>query len=504
MKTLTLNQTNTIRRILLLLLLAAAFSILFVFAAKPVHAHSVSGEYAVDIEGITVDEDGDTIQSLPADLEPSKFSLYRVGSFARDESGKSYLTFDEAYQNITDLDPGMINIDHGNYSDDVLWTKDWLASALAVYNNLVPSTLVGSAQSESADGNFKFTINADSGKTIDNGLYLLVGESQEITYKGKKAYWWPQPMLVLILNKDAKVGVKPLIKSLSELTVRKVWDYGKYDAEIIKKLLPEPESVDIKIFYEKEKGTRNPDKDLYKTITLPMIKDGEKVWAYTWKTPMDKNDPSRWYVQEVFEAGSVLANNYSASYSMTFVDPDSSEETQADGDAFFDGAELITITNKYRCHKLKLTKNMAQGFVNNGDNLSTTIIFEITSKEKDSAGKPLYHKVAGMEYNPKSGANQDIYVDYIPWNITEVTVVEKYTANYTPVTSSYNVTFSNTSEGTADGPQAEDNPQAGDDSPDADVDGTAGFVNNLKNNTHLSGIINKFSIVDGSFQYKKR
>ncbi len=321
MKTMTFRETTARHRALLVVLLAIAFSVLFIISAIPTYAHTVEGKYGT-VEGVT--EDG--LQIPDSDLSTTA-TLYRVGTFHGSD-----LVLDKAYQNVNFDVPfeDLAKKSKEDYSSETEYINAWMDAA---------ATLSNYVKSDGQPEGYPMTINVGSNGSfkvdgVDNGLYLLKGKSKLINdypKAGQKAYWWPMPMLVLVWNDDVELVIKPQMELVDKIKINKVWACDKGYADKEKKA--RPASIKVKVYYLGNDAEPN-DSNYWKTVEL----NADNNWCESWDTSdlgQGKNDPSKWVVQEVVTKD--IKANYKVSVGGKFIATEG-----ADGTTYAN-----TITNKY-------------------------------------------------------------------------------------------------------------------------------------------------------------
>ena len=307
MRTGTLKQVNIIRGTVFAVVLLLAFLLSFSITAKPSYAaddYTLSGEY-------TLDSHYTDITKLPDEFEPTTFDLYLVGEFV---SGPPYARLLPQYEE-KQIGPVPLRMDG---EDEVVWTKRCLEYANTL-SNYVPDD---PDYSIDVDEHCHFTISG-----LPNGIYLLKGDSlliHDYPETGKDSYWWPQPMLISILNADEEISVKPMTELVSHLMVRKVWDNEKGKQEEVR-----PESVQVKIYY----GTKDEA-----GLRFTEVLGESNNWCFSWDPAKGEGDPSKWMVEEVTGEDSVDSEklkHYTVSIGTSFVKDKKGDK------------QVITITNKY-------------------------------------------------------------------------------------------------------------------------------------------------------------
>ena len=334
------------------------------------------------------------------DLEPTTFTLYKVGHFERDTTtGKSYLALDsEVGQLPVDVTVDL-SIEKEDYKDaedpDAEWTEAWMTSAktLADYietdAGLVEKLSRGTAVTD-GDGVFSFS-------GLENGLYLITGTRQKIEgTDGNSTYYWPRPMLVMVLNGSVngttRVEPKPGSENVKDFMVRKDWAKD----ELVKPL--RPDGIDVEIYYGDE---------LQETINLNELNH----WSYSWET--NKVEQEWRCIEKLTEAD---AANYYVTTTETY-----------SGDTAHGSTKIITLTNTYERYDLSIVKNTPV-YIQHSEQVSTAVVFDLTGKNAD--GKTVWHTQAGMSI---SGPGEEtITVKNVPRNLAELWVKEIYTGNYKP------------------------------------------------------------------------
>lgn len=451
MRTLALIKVNNIRGALLGVILLLALMMFFVIGAKPSHAADLTGEYTINA-GFT------NVTSLPADdeLSPTKFKLYKVGSFVSAGPNEPTVKLDPPYDGMGIALP--LDVDREQVGD-TQWTKEWLFCANSLKTKIPADTTPNRSfeSSDWVDGKCTF-----EQKNLENGLYLLVGDSQKVKgypSAGQNSYWWPQPMLVSILNKNVEISLKPMYGSASHLKVTKVWQGIPAELSDLVQL----ESIDIEIYYQAEE---NAKKELRYTKTL----NDSNNWTFEWDPKPGEGDPSKWTAVEVIDDENTkkeFDKNFSVSYA-----PFTQVDHQGDDGDYF----ASTITNKYDRYELEILKTF-NAYVDNGEGNSTSLVFELSGYSDDECTEAnrVYHKIVGLQVDKSKGDEQILDVKDIPRGLKHLMVKEVDSGNYTPVDAEKEaelVTSENDPKGTY----------------------KVSFENKLSNTTHGSGVINKFKI----------
>ena len=450
MRTLSLTKVNIIRRSLFVVIMLLAFMMLCIIGAGPSHAANSEGPYTLEGQYMS-DEALEQYKELTnvthyPDSSTSlstSFKLYKVGSYVPNEP---YPQWDSPYDSM-----GIEMPVTSDKSQVIQWTKDWLDCA-STLRNKIPSGTEPDRTTVSDDSG-KFTITG-----LANGLYLLVGDSKEITgypATGQTSYWWPQPMLVSILNSDAELNIKPMYGIASHFTVRKVWQNIPADLTDIVKL----DSITVEIYYEQE-------------LRYSEVLNDSNNWEFQWDPPETEGDPDKWTVKEVVDESQ--REEFYKNFTVTISDP----RFVKDGDR-----AVVTITNKYDRRQLKIEKTL-DAYLDNGEGNSTALVFELSGYAADpdnpgAASKRVYHKYVGMLFDG-SNDTQILPVKDIPLGLVELKVKEVDSGNFIPDTAEKTAEFD-----------------------DSDNTYKVSFSNKLDNHTHKSGVINKFKINNNAYKFDK-
>ena len=446
-------------------LLAALLAMTAMFAvgafASPVHAegaYQIDGEYTL-VQGVT---ENDVALPSADKVKDTEFRLYKVGHFGRvtagESAGEATLEFDDALAelrstvdlNSPDLRRSADQVAEMSETDKAAWTKEWLEAALSIENFIKSHPDAISVLKEGtvgADGKFSFS-------GLDNGLYLVSGDSVEIedytdkTGKVRDVFFAPQPMLVQILNGSQDIGIKPVIEDVTQYVVTKEWIGDENMLSLVR-----PEGITISIFYD---GTKVED------VQLPINNN----WYYAWKGTKERNDPFKWSVSENLTDEDKL--NYK---SECIPDPSGAQMT-------------FKIKNTYSRQDLEIKKITPQ-YVKHNEKVSTSVVFEITGV--DANGEQVYHTKAGLQVTGPSAEGDILNVSNIPSNVKTLTVKELYSGgNYTPQPESQTV-------------EAEVDPETG-----KSVFKVT-FRNKYDDTTHFgSGIVNKFQLDGDNYRITER
>ena len=317
MRTQSLTKVNILRGMLFAVVLLLACTMSFIAGAGPSHAETADGGYTLTGQYISNEElskysDITNVTVMPEKYAPTTFKLYKVGSFI---SGEPYIKLDDPYDK---MQIGDLPVD-ADQSDEITWTKEWLAFANTL-SNYIPADAVPIEIDVDSSGHF-----SQSG--LANGIYLLKGDSQLIQNypeNGKGTYWWPIPMLVSILNGDEAVTVKPMMEQVCQFRVHKVWEN-----ENGKQAKVRPSAIKVKIYF----GTKD-EAGLRFTEVLNAGND----WSFSWDAAKGEGDPSKWMVEETAaddSADKEKLGHYTVSIGSSFVKDDK-------GDIAF-----LTITNSF-------------------------------------------------------------------------------------------------------------------------------------------------------------
>jgi len=375
---------------LALALMVAALFVVSVPAFAAEGPYTVSGTVS-NLEVVDkTDSEGKGIEPYTdgPSFDGKKVTLYRVGGFARKDDGTSYLKLDKTY-----FPAGLANLEIAKGDDEEAWTIEWLGQAQIVANHLATlETKPESKEDTIENGTFSFT-------QLENGLYLLIGNSVEQIDGDKKYVWSPCPMFVMVLNGDVtdlglKVERKPVVEKHK---VQKQWsDDGHEDAR--------PDSVMIQIWFQ-------PTGDAAaKQFGDPVELKKEDSYAYDWET--DWVNGSFFVVEKMEDQTdeSMKHNYYLSDYVETYTDD---EEVQ-----------WIKITNNYR-HKLEIVKEMPTFVLHPGD-VTTTFAFEITGYDGET---PVYHTFVGAQF-AQGETSKKLEVADIPCGLSRLAVKEIYSGAY--------------------------------------------------------------------------
>ena len=430
-----MKKRATVKRIgSMLMTLALMVAMIAPGVAMPAYAagYTVSGTY--QINGV----------ELPKE---STFTLYKVGSFGRDEQdpGKSILVLDPAI--IENGFQGDINlkIDRSDYADTDAgtqeWTDAWLeqAKTLADWVSVQSDVSYLSPQTTTtANGKFSFD-------NVENGLYLLIGgPRQKVGKEGNdSSYYTPAPMFVQVLNGNVDLSIKPVEEHVKDFSVKKLWDDEKKEAL-------RPATIEIDVYYGKEidrvvefseDQTVVTMKRDEKIASVTYTKEGKAVTTYKDGTTSEIDYAFTPYfypweakdIDEEWKVIEVLDDKAAETYGYTTTD-----ETTAN-------VKNFTITNKYDRKKLEITKVTDNLKTAEGTNI--TVAFKLVGYDK--GGDQIYtgNAAAVITESP-----QKLEVSSIPRNLVRLEVTEVYSGgNYTPDAETKVATFVAAKESDADG-----------------------------------------------------
>lgn len=395
-----MNCTRNVKRsrILLLAVIAVAVSLAAACSTAVSHAdtYNLTVTYA-PTENIMTDDtyQGDVPATMPVLPEPTTINVYRIGDHTWDSDGKATFDLADELDGIT-LPPNGSEL------------SEWLSRAETIKGKIPEGDVFhkdGEAYGSIPSKNITATdLSVSFG--LEPGLYLVTGSSQTVSdypKTGDTTFWYPQPMLVQILQKDTQVNLKPLISyEAAELSVKKIWEDKEAPVNV------RPESIKVIITYNgEEPKALVPAKEGGQTKS-PIELSDEKGWSYSWKTTRDMNDPTKWDVEEVMDSS--LSNNY------TFL----KERKSAGREVSF------TITNTYDRKELELTKALPV-YLQHSDQVSTVFVFQLQGY-RDGEETPSYEKIVGIEFT-EAGTKKTI-VENIPNDLTSIIVKEISATNY--------------------------------------------------------------------------
>ena len=396
----------------------------------PVHAadgsYTLTGRYAPKVGNQEVN------------LGTTTFTLYKVGGFGRDEAGKATLRLDAKYGG-TDLP------EYKSFKDYDTWARDVVEPIRGLVAANPPDFQKTTTTGDG--GSFSFS-------GLENGLYLLTGNSQTVDQGTTSTTWHPQPMLVMILNGNVEIETKPVSETVDRYQVTKMWA-GDEDV----KDLVRPKEITVKVYY----GQVGSAELMY----TEKLNDANN-WTFEWDTN-GATDPMMWYCVE--ELSPEDARNYSIS----------AQENYVIGTNNAGNRKQITLTNTFSRGELEIVKRM-DTYVNHSDSVSTSLVFDITGLDKD--GKQVFHKVAGMQYELNSAIEQKLDIGNIPRDVETLKVREIYSGNQKPVTAEQTATRTVGADGK--------------------TKFTVTFENKHNDVNYGSGVINKYKmeVKDGKGSYK--
>ena len=392
-KTRKLNRTVRLLLLMLLVVVFAAWTGLGSMTGfakteqKPyTGSYGIEGKYMADVSSV-----GST-----------KLTLYRVGSFDRDKDGKSIIDLDDAF-NCTLPETS---------KDDEHWVSDWLDVAHTIEMQIdADSTLqdrLKAGETTTDEGGFY------AFDKLASGVYLITGESKEVTDQatGKTTYWWPQAMLVQVLQSTAEANLKPATSEQQKFQVIKTWSGG---AEA------RPASIKVHVSYDGKEIAGSP-------FTL----DESNHWTAKWTAGKDQTDASKWEVVE--EMGEAAVN-----FTSVITGPGTGE------------IGTYNITNTYNPpvtdKTLELVKRVPE-YVQHSNNVSTVFTFVVTGY---IGTQQVLYKTVAVEFT--GPGEKTLNVGKIPDGLTRLVVREVDSPNYTVVGNAekeatldgdtYSVTFEN-------------------------------------------------------------
>ncbi len=451
MNTQTIARTKWLR-VLVLTVIATLF---FIGMGLTTSAHA-AGTYTLTVK---YDPNVD-IDAVAEDFGPTPITLYKVGDHARDEAtGKAYFELATELSEVTLPTEG---------KDEPGWRDAWLGVAEEVKGLVAKNK----GELHDKDGNVypvsTNTIPATGTRecTFDAtpGLYLVIGEAQKVTDPATKIteYWYPQPMLVQVLQAPVECALKPLINpAVAEIKIVKGWqDEGKKEFE--------PDHMDFQLIYS---GTPSETKE----VTLySEDRDNVPKWTAVVKISTDQDDPSKWSLVEDDQTG-----NYKADFEVnTVVDPSTGQTTIT-----------YTVANIYERYSLKLIKDLPI-YVQHaeGKKVDTVFTFVLNGYRLGEDGKeqsnPVFHKIVALQFS--EAGQQELEVPEIPRGLSRLEVTELKHVNYKAVAV----------DGEKD-PYVKD--AAG---PDDEGVYTVSFKNDWDGNVHYEGsAINHYKYKEGKYAF---
>lgn len=397
-------NTNTLAkskwpRVLAFAVIALVF---FIGMGLATSAHA-AGTYSLTVQynpGVNVSDEY-TTPAMPEIFNPTPITVYKVGDHARDsETGKAYFSLAQELVPSVKL-PTMGKEDEG-------WLKEWLKAAETVRSGVMGNGgVVHDAEgAEYPKYNATIPVGSDPSVTISSlspGLYLVVGEGQKYSEAGEIKYWYPQPMLVQILQADTTITLKPVIRpAIAKIKINKGWtDEGKQQYR--------PDSIKMHLTY---------GDDAEGAIDVEL-----KAPKYTAEVNVDpaKDNPLEWTVTEDDPTGNYQVD---LNYAVTS-DPKSGETTIT-----------FTVNNIYNRHTLKLIKDLPIYVQHaNGDKVDTVFTFELNGYKLGEDGKeqtkPVFHKIVALQFS--EAGQQELEVPEIPRGLSRLEVKELKHVNYKAV-----------------------------------------------------------------------
>ena len=398
----------------LLILIAAVFAV-GMAVASPAYATTESGTDAgTGSNSITGTYAPWANMEDVSGLGSTTLHLYRVGSFV-DKDGEATIELEDNLKPYT-----LPATKKGEDTDETAWTTEWLnfAGTIAMKidsdEDLAKQLKVKDATTGATDGAYTFS-------GLKSGVYLITGESQTVTLNGKETKWWPQAMVVQVLQGESKANLKPQSGDFRNFRVYKTWSGGEN---------ARPKSITVHVQYDGQEIDGSP-------FTL----DESNNWSATWKSKMNQTDASKWSVTEDMGTAAI---DFTAVIT-----------TNDSGDT-----RTYNITNTYNPppseSELELVKSLPVILKHgDGSKVSTTFTFEIKGYLGDQV---VYHRYAGMAFN--DAGEQTLKITGMPVGMTKVEVTEMTSANYKVAgsatkeadfdeeASKYSVSFENTFDDT--------------------------------------------------------
>ena len=264
--------------------------------------------------------------------DPFTFSLFKVGTFGHKDDGKATFVLDDAIDADVDLD-----IDKSNYDTEKEWQDAWLENAQNIADCL-PDSFPKACDDVKTDSDGQFSFAPG----VENGLYLLLSNNyyEESQDDGSTVRWSALPMLVMVLNEDVDLTVKPsmeIIEQTREYSVVKSWqDTGHQSVR--------PKEIKVEIYYDYKTGKKNTP---IETVTL----NASNNWSYSWKTTDEK------YIglnKAPYTVKEVLTNDIQKTYSLKYSDNEDKEKQK----------KTYNITNVYK-NEEKSSSKVKTGDTNN-------------------------------------------------------------------------------------------------------------------------------------------
>ncbi len=365
---------------------------------------------------------------LGDDFEGFTFKLYEVGAY----NGPDFQLYKE-YEDV--------NVQIPRYKEDGSEDPDWQAKWLQAANNLAVH-IEHPAEGETPMSPVQTFTGIKEGNPISyhsdkNALFLLVGETVTVD----KVNYTPVPMFVRTLNGEeaytmdatTKIKAEPVVFNHSVL---KEWSGEPEDKEGQPITSLRPAAIDVGIYYGSQ---------LIDTITL----GGEGgQWTYSWQSeesgdtyyyingeerksfqPGPKDNA--WDVKEIINEDEIKSDEARAAFAnLRFYSPDYNKSASTTGESFI-------ITNVFSSKSLELVKEIDMYDI---DDQNLTFSFLIKGFN-DNDEEPIYTNHVGVALRYEDGpVSEPTVVNYIPKDVTRITVEEEYSGNYTlkePVTITF-------------------------------------------------------------------
>ncbi len=448
-------------------------------------------------------------------LTKTKFKLYKAAEFGRytdDDENKGKVRIDLiapfAGKGI-DLNGIDVPENPADTSSDEYkrWQATWLEKASQLANEVKTA-------GASAEPVWSGTVNKSStpqtiGGSLDNGIYLLVGEQS----RAGDRYWWPVPVLIMVLNgetsfnlsADVKMASKPVVY---KHTVTKAWAedtedtrsdirvgiyYGEEGRRVDAVSLPyEKGKTQTYTWYSTEETNAEGKREIkYSSEDLAGDVDPDKIISFT------EEEPKSWTVKEMRETtGEKDALKYYTSVVTNGAETDQAEPAGGDTDVPDEDTpdsteESFIITNTFTKAELTINKNLASYL--NQETGNAVVVFDVkatvngkkTADGEETEEKVIYHNQVSI---PFTGPGQkSITLSNLPVNFDKLTVQEIYSTHYnnkSPQGGKVEITT-----------QSSDNKY------------TADFVNEYDNKvpeTHASGISNNYTKDGKTFKINNR
>lgn len=392
-------------------------------------------------------------------LEKTNFKLYKAAEFGRYTDGKNKgkvridLTEPFAGSGVDLNGIGVPEDPSDTSSDDYKrWQATWLGKASQLANEVKTT---GSSAKPVWWGtvNKSSTAQAIGGeKPLSNGIYLLVGEQTRVGDK----YWWPVPVLIMVLNGESTFDLSADVKMTSKPVV--------YKHKVTKAWAEDTEDTraDIRVgIYYGEDGRR------VDAVSLPYEKG--KTQTYTWYSTEEVNaegkrvikyssedlagdvDPDKiisftedksksWTVKEMRETtGEKDALKYYTSVVTNGAETDQAEPAGGDTDVPDEDTpdstkESFIITNTFTKAELTINKDLASYL--NQETGNAVVVFDVTATvngkkaadSEETEEKVIYHNQVSIPF--AGPGKKSITINNLPVNFDKLTVKEIYSTHY--------------------------------------------------------------------------